>query len=119
MAELNWNGRKLRVLRSEYQYGSCKQLALLCFDDSDPECSVASGNPYGVLTVNLNDPRCEPYGNGEHMMQFLDVNNWPGIDWIMKHDETIDWAQPTEAKQQSGFVTYPIWIFKVDLIEHV
>lgn len=119
MASFKWNGRTLTVLRGEYQYGSCKQLAILAFDDDDWECSVASGNPYGVLTVNLDDPRCEPFGDEEFMMQFLDVNNWPGIEWVLQHDELVDWAQPTKDKQQSGFVSYPIWIFDASKIPHV
>ena len=116
MAELNWNDRKLTVMRGEYQYGSCKQLAILCYDDADPECSVASGCPYGVLTVNLDDPRCEPLGDEEYAMQFLDVNNWPGIEKLL---EDCEWAQPTGDSMRSGFVEYPIWMFKVDLILHV
>lgn len=119
MASFNYNGHDLVVMRSEYQYGSCKQLALLCFDDADPECSVASGCPYGILTVNLDDPRCEPWGDDDYNMQFLDVNNWPGIEWILNHDDNVDWAEPTMAKQQSGFVTYPIWIFDLNKIPHV
>lgn len=119
MAKLNWNGRELTVMRSEYQFGSCKQLALLCFDDADPECSVASGCPYGVLTVNLDDPRCEPLDDAEYGMQFLDVNNWPGIEWILSHDDRVDWAEQTKDKQQSGFVSYPIWIFDLNKIPHV
>lgn len=119
MAKLDWGGRELTVMRSEYQYGSCKQLAILCFDDADPECSVASGYPYGVLTVNLDDPRCEPMEGSQYGMQFLDVNNWPGIGWSLLHDDRVDWAEPTMDKQQSGFVTYPIWIFDLDKIPHV
>lgn len=119
MAKLRFGGREFTVMRSEYRYGSCKQLALLCFDDTDPECDVASGIPYGVFTVNLDDPRCEPLDDDEYAMQFLDVNNWPGIEWILKHDDSIDWAEPTGDSIRSGFVNYPLWIFKTDLIPHV
>ncbi len=118
MANFKWNNRNLTVMRGEYQYGSCKQLAILCFDDTDPECCVASGIPYGVLTVNLDDPRCEPI-DGQYQMQFLDVNNWPGIEWILDHDEGVDWLEKTNDKQQSGFVTYPLYIFDLDKIPHV
>ena len=113
MPKFNWKGRELTVKQGRYQYGSCNQLAILCFDDADPECSSAIGIPYGVLTVNLDDPRCEPWDDDEYAMQYLDVNNWPGIEQVLAGCE---WAQPTEAKQQSGFVTYPIWMFKVDEI---
>lgn len=119
MAGFYWNGRELTVMRAEYQYGDCDQLAILCYDNADPECSVASGNPYGVLTVNLDDERCVPWGDDEYMMQFVDVNNWPGIEWVLNHDERVDWAQPTNAKRTSGFVTYPIYIFDVSKIPHV
>jgi len=116
MVELNWHGRNLTVKRGEYQYGSCKQLAILCFDNSDWECSEASGCPYGVLTVNLDDPRCEPFDDEQYVMQFLDVNNWPGIDKVLAD---CDWAQPTSSSQCSGFVEYPIWIFDTEKIPHV
>ena len=119
MAQFNWNGRKLVIKRSEYQYGSCKQLAILAFDNDDDECCEACGIPYGVLTVNLDDPRCEPPADGKYGKQFLDVNNWPAIEWLLKHDESCDWAEPTGYKCQSGFVTYPIWVFDLEKIPHV
>lgn len=119
MAKFHWDNRELTVLRSKYQYGSHKQLALLAFDDADPGCTVASGIPYGVLTVNLDDPRCEPLDGEEYGMQFLDVNNWPGIEWVLNHDEDVDWAQQTNDKQRSGFVSYPIWIFDLNKIPYV
>lgn len=116
MAEFKWHDRNLTVMRGEYQYGSCKQLAILCFDDTDPECCVASGIPYGVLTVNLDDPRCEPFDDEQYAIQFLDVNNWPGIEKVLAD---CDWAQPTGAYQHSGFVKYPLWIFDTEKIPHV
>lgn len=116
MASFNWSNRELEVYRSEYQYGSCKQLAILCFDNTDPECCVASGCPYGVLTVNLDDPRCEPLDDEGYAMQFLDVNNWPGIEKVLAD---CSWAEPTRDKQRSGFVEYPIWIFDTEKIPHV
>lgn len=119
MPSFKWNNRELEVYRSEYQYGSCKQLAILCFDNTDPECNVASGIPYGVLTVNLDDPWCEPKENDEHGYQYLDINNWPGIQWILDHDADADWAEPTDVEAKSGFVTYPIWKFDLDKIPHI
>lgn len=117
MAELSWNGRNLTIKRGEYQYGSCKQLAILCFDNTDPECSEASGCPYGVLTVNLDDARCEPLGDdSRYATQFLDVNNWPGIEKVLAD---CDWAQPIDASLRSGFVEYPIWIFDTKKIPHI
>lgn len=107
--------RELVVRRAEYQYGSCQQPAILCFDNSDYECSEASGIPYGILTVNLDDPRCEPAGDDLPLMQFLDVNNWPGIESIL-HD--VDWAEPSGDFVQSGFVRYPIYLFDPN-IPHV
>ena len=115
--QLNYNGRTLTVMRSEYQYGSCRQPAILCFDDADPECSVASGCPYGVLTVNLDAPECEPMGDGMPLMQFLDVNNWPGIEWILQHGD-VDWCEPAGAVVQSGYVKYPLYYWSQD-IPHV
>lgn len=118
MATFRWNGMDLTVMRGEYNWGSGKQLAILCFDDTDPECDVASGIPYGILTVNLDDPRCEPLDE-DYACQFLDVNNWPGIEWILSHDDNVDWAEPTRASQQSGFVNYPLWMFDLTKIPHV
>lgn len=115
MASFKWRGRNLTVLRSEYQYGSCKQPALLTFDDSNPMCSVASGIPYGILTVNLDDPACEPIDGAEMLMQFIDVNDWPGIEEILAD---VDWIEATDYKVRSGFVEYPLYIFGTD-IEHV
>lgn len=108
-ASFEWDGRKLTVMRSEYQYGSCKQLALLCFDNDDWECSVESGMPYGVLTVNLDAPQAEPLADDAiEQFQFLDVNNWPGIEKVL---ENCDWAEDTSFRLQSGFVTYPLYAF--------
>lgn len=117
-AIFKWGDRELTVLRSEYLYGSYKQLALLAFDEDDPECCIESGMPYGVITVNLDDPMCEPEGDSKYGVQYLDVNNWPGLSWILSHSD-IDWAEQTESKMQSGFVTYPLWIFDLEKIQHV
>lgn len=108
--------RMLTVMRSEYQYGSCKQPAILCFDDTDPECSVASGIPYGILTVNLDHPACEPLNDGETLMQFLDINNWPGIESILADHK--DWCEPAGFTERCGFVEYPLWYFSSE-IPHV
>ena len=114
-AQFEWNGRTLTVMRAEYQYGSFNQPAYLCFDDADPECSVASGNPYGVLSVNLNHPATEHEDDDNLYMQFVDVNNWPGIEDIL---DRVMWCQSARAYCQSGFVRYPIYIFSPD-IEHI
>lgn len=110
MATFKYNGQLLHVRRSEYQFGSCKQLALLAFEDRS-----CSGIPYGVFTVNLDDPRCEPIDT-RYAMQFVDTNNWPGIEEALSD---VEWAEHTDNKAQSGYCTYPIWIFDLDQIEHV
>ena len=112
-----YEDRTLVVRQSRYQYGSGNQPAILCFDNTDPECSVASGIPYGVLTVNLDDPSCEHEDEDMPLMQFLDTNNWPGIEWLLRHEE-VSWCEPTGVITQSGFVRYPMYYFDQN-IPHV
>ena len=113
-ARFNWNGRELVVRRSWYNYGSGRQPAILCFDEHDEECCTQSGIPYGLLTVNLDHPATEYDPDDKVVMQFLDVNNWPGIEEILSD---VMWCQPAHAYCQSGFVNYPIWIFSPDIQE--
>lgn len=113
-ASFDWNGRHLMVRRSWYNYGSGKQPAIMCFDEADEECNLASGFPYGVLTVNLDHPVTEFDEDDGVYMQFLDVNNWPGIEDILKD---VVWCQPVHAYCRSGFVNYPIYIFNADIEE--
>ena len=109
-ARFQWNDRELTVRRSMYQHGDM-QPAILCFDNNDPECCEQNGVPYGVLTVNLNHPACAQYDD-LLVMQFVDVNNWPGIEDILKD---CMWCEPSQAYVQSGFVKYPIYIFSPDI----
>ena len=112
-----YNDRVLTVRRSTYAYGSYKQPAILAFDNSDEECCEASGCPYGVLTVNLDAPQCEPMEDGMPFMQFLDINNWPGIEWILGHDDHVDWCEKTGFKMQSGYVKYPCYYWDPEIPE--
>ena len=120
-----WNDRVLSVYRAEYQYGSGDQLAILAFDENDEECCIASGMPYGVLTVNLGDntqwtmalaflDQQDKWG-----IQYVDINNWPGIEWVLDHDPNVDWLKPVGVKTRSGFVTYPLYAFDLNKIPHI
>ena len=105
-----YEDRTLVVRQSRYQYGSGNQPAILVFDDTDPECNIASGMPYGVLTVNLDSPECEHEDEDMPLIQFLDVNHWPGIEWLLRHEE-VSWCEPAHASMRSGFVNYPLYFF--------
>lgn len=101
-----YEGHTLAVRRSTYQYGSGRQLAILCLIEG-------TGEVYGVLTVNLDDPMCEPF-DGDYAMQYVDVNNWLGIEDVL---EGCNWCERTGARQRSGFVEYPLYIFSLDIPE--
>jgi hypothetical protein len=104
-----YKGRRLTVKRSTYQYGSGQQLAILCFvEDADEMRGM-----YGALTVNLDDPMCEPF-DSDYAMQYIDVNNWPGIEDALAG---CDWCQRTGDRMRSGFVEYPLYIFSLDIPE--
>ena len=107
-AKFRYNGRDLIVRRSWYSYGNGRQPAFLCFDEADEECNLESGIPYGVLTINLDHSATEWDERDFAYMQFIDTNNWPGIEDILKD---VTWCQPIGAYVQSGFCTYPIYIF--------
>ena len=98
MAGFIYNKRKMRV--EEDRYYTNGQLAILVFDEDDNEF-------YGVLTVNLDDPRCDLINNGLKM-QYLDVNNWPNIEEILAD---YLWLEKTDISKQSGYVNYPLYMF--------
>lgn len=94
----------------------------LCHDDEhiDDEYAVI----FGTLTVNLEDEECDwdlatqtspglPEG---WFRQYIDVNNLPGIEDILKD---VDWCRraPSGKTAKSGYVTYPLYEFNSKMIE--
>ena len=115
--KLRWNGKDLYVYRSEYHHKDRHQLAILMFEEDDK-----SGVPYGTLTINSDDPM---YGNNSgHLikgydLQFIDTRSWPGIMWVLNHDENNDWVKPLPVPFQPKFIPYPLCVFRLDKIPHI
>ena len=68
-----------------------------------------SGEPYAVLTVSF----------GEFISvknsAYIDTNNCRFADQLLD----LGIAEPTSFTKQSGFCTYPLWVFKEDFLKEV
>ena len=68
-----------------------------------------SGEPYAVLTVSF----------GEFISvknsAYIDTNNCRFADQLL--DQGI--AEPTSFTKQSGFCTYPLWVFKEEFLQEI
>ena len=93
-----WTGEKKRVWfeRDSYANNNSLYLELMCDE-----------GPYTTVTVNLSDYHLEKNE------AFVDTNNNPGIDaWLYKRGI----ASPTVVHGRSGFCSYPMMRFNLEMI---
>ena len=106
MAHFYYKANRLKVVEDKYYAND--QLAILVFEEVE-EDGEKYDEFYGVLTVNLDDPRCDLMASPR--MQYLDVNNWDNIEEILAD---CPWLEKTDIVKQSGFVNYPLYMFNLD-----
>lgn len=93
------------------EYTANHQPAILCFEKQAIDDGTCCG-PYGILTVNLGDDYvdlCNQDVDGDWFYQYIDVNNWPGIEDTLAD---YDWCEPVGIIMPSGYVKYPLYKFR-------
>lgn len=98
------------------QYANNNQPAILCYEKEAVEDGTSVGL-YGILTVNLDNgyvDLCNQDEDGEWFYQYVDVNNWPGIEDALAD---CDWCEDTGIEWPSGYVKYPLYKFRKEAFD--
>ncbi len=90
---------EVTVTKTTYANNGNMAIALTC----------KNGEPYGMLTVNLNDVLPDGYA-------YVDTNNMPNAEEFIKENNLGTFA---ERYAYSGFCRYPLYKFNLDSIEEV
>lgn len=94
--------KNTEVVLKKSTYTSNNTLAVLMFD--------AKTNEYlGTITTNISASDIV----GDNTTAFVDINNFPGITEMLENSEI---AFNTGIKAQSGFCTYPLYVFDISQI---
>lgn len=99
MKTLNYNGVECYLKVSNYANNGNMAVMLMVAEEALQDAL------YGVATVNLH-PVDDDYG-------FLDYNNMPLITGIF---ERLGIAKPTGIKAQSGYCSYPLYRFDMNVL---
>lgn len=91
----DYNGTRVTLKFSSYQYGGSLAVALINADD---------GELYGVATVNL----CDPVQSDTEA--FVDENNLPGIGDLLEENGI---ATAVGFSKSSGYCRYPFYRFNI------
>lgn len=98
------------------KYVDNNQPAILCYEKQAIDDGTSIGL-YGILTVNLDDgyvDLCNQDADGDWFYQYVDINNWPGIQETLKQ---CDWCEDAGIELQSGYVKYPLYKFRKEAFD--
>ena len=85
---------EIEVVKTKYAYNDNLAIMLVC----------TSGEPYGFLTVNLNDNLPEEYA-------YVDTNNMPNAETFIEENNLGTFAGRWA---YSGYCRYPLYKFNLD-----
>ncbi len=102
---INLWGKEYKLSLEISSYRNNNTLAIKAYEyDEEFECDFPCSN----ITVNL------PHGFADDHTQYVDTNNWPGIDEFLI-DAGI--AEDTDIMGVSGFCIYPLMEFNLERLK--
>ena len=91
----------IRLVARNYSYNN--RLAVQAYEEE--------GEPFAILTVNIAD---EELSDDAAYTAFVDTNNLEGVEQFLIWNKI---AKPTGRFVQSGFCSYPEFIFDLEKLE--